>query len=613
MPGPFEIGLAPPNPMDSDGTVAEAAPAPAPRAAPTLPTSEYRWTLRPVEDEDRVAEIAAQLNDLPVPLARALVLRGVDSFEGARTFFRPDISRLHDPFAMRDMDAAASRVVQAVEQNEHVMVYGDYDVDGTTSTAMLVRFLEALGLHASFFIPNRFTHGYGLSTDGLDEAAARGATLVIAIDCGITALEEADYARDLGLDLIICDHHTAGETLPDAAAVLDPKRPDCDYPFKGLSGCGVGFKLIQAVLARLGRPPEEAHPYLDLVAVSTASDIVPMVGENRVLMREGLKRLCDAPRVGLAVLAERANVDLACCTSSKIVFQIGPRINAAGRIADASIATELLAATDAAHAQKLVDAIEELNHERRELDRATRDEALAIAEDLMLDDPVALVVYKPGWHPGVIGITASRVAEKFHRPTVLLTSQDGITAKGSARSVKGISIYRALAQCSDLLDRFGGHAFAAGLALPVEHVPTLRQQMQPAVDAAIDDETLIPEIELDARLDLREISTRFWRVLQQFGPHGPDNLRPVFWGRKLRIVGQPSRVGHEKQHLRFRVSQIDGGPTFPLIGFNLGDRYDVALASIRRGRPLEVAFQLDENTWKGRTSLQLRAQDIRLG
>ncbi|MEL6617087.1 MAG: DHHA1 domain-containing protein, partial [Bacteroidota bacterium] len=375
-----------------------------------------------------------------------------------------------------------------------------------------------------------------------------------------------------------------------------------------LSGCGVGYKLIEAVLQKLGRSPEEAYPYLDLVAVSTASDIVPMVGENRILMREGLRQLCESPRVGLAALAQRAGVDLACCTSSKIVFQLGPRINAAGRIADASLAAELLASTDATHAQRLVDAIEDLNLQRRELDRETRDEALAIAEQLMEDDPVALVVYKEGWHAGVIGITASRVAEKFHRPTVLLTSQDGHTAKGSARSVQGISIYKALAQCEDLLDRFGGHAFAAGLALPVEHIEILRERIQPAVEGAIDDETLVPEIELDAELDLREITTRFWRVLQQFGPHGPDNLRPVFWGRGLRIVGQPSRVGHEKQHLRFRVAQIDGGPTFPAIGFNLGDRYDVALASIRRGRPLEVAFQLDENTWKGRTTLQLRAK-----
>ena len=574
--------------------------------------SAYRWTLREVEDEGRVEALAASLNQLPHALARSLLLRQVDSFEDARTFFRPALDRLHDPYEMRDMDRAVARVTRAIREGETVMVYGDYDVDGTTSTAMMLTFLQSQGVEASFFIPNRFQHGYGLSEAGIDQAADRGATLIVALDCGITAVEEAAYARSRGIDLVICDHHTAGDTLPDAAAVLDPKRPDCDYPFKGLSGCGVGFKLIQAVIGELGLPPEEAWPYLDLVAVSTACDIVPMVGENRVLMRAGLRQLCDAPRVGIAALAEQSGVDLACCTASKMGFQIGPRINAAGRIEDAGIAAQLLASTDPDEARQLVEAIEALNLRRRELDRETRDQAIEIAERLMEDDPVALVVYQGGWHPGVIGITASRVAETFHRPTVLLTSNGDGVAKGSARSIKGISIYAALAQCEDLLDRFGGHAFAAGLALPVDRVAELRERMQGAVGGAITDDDLVPEIEIDARLDLRDVSSRFWSVLKQFGPHGPDNLRPTFWGEGLRVVGQPSCVGGEKQHLRLRVAQIEGGPTFPVIGFGLADRYPAALASVRRGQPLELAFQLDENTWNGRTTLQLRAQDLRL-
>ena len=574
--------------------------------------SAYRWTLREVEDEGRVEALAASLNQLPHALARSLLLRQVDSFEDARTFFRPALDRLHDPYKMRDMDRAVARVTRAIREGETVMVYGDYDVDGTTSTAMMLTFLQSQGVEASFFIPNRFQHGYGLSEAGIDQAADRGATLIVALDCGITAVEEAAYARSRGIDLVICDHHTAGDTLPDAAAVLDPKRPDCDYPFKGLSGCGVGFKLIQAVIGELGLPPEEAWPYLDLVAVSTACDIVPMVGENRVLMRAGLRQLCDAPRVGIAALAEQSGVDLACCTASKMVFQIGPRINAAGRIEDAGIAAQLLASTDPDEARQLVEAIEALNLRRRELDRETRDQAIEIAERLMEDDPVALVVYQGGWHPGVIGITASRVAETFHRPTVLLTSSGDGVARGSARSIKGISIYAALAQCEDLLDRFGGHAFAAGLALPVDRVAELRERMQGAVGGAITDDDLVPEIEIDARLDLRDVSSRFWSVLKQFGPHGPDNLRPTFWGEGLRVVGQPSCVGGEKQHLRLRVAQIEGGPTFPVIGFGLADRYPAALASVRRGQPLELAFQLDENTWNGRTTLQLRAQDLRL-
>ena len=572
----------------------------------------YRWTLRELEDEGRVEAIATALNDLPTPLARSLVLRHVRSFEDARTFFRPALDRLHDPYAMRDMDRGAARVAEAVRAGERVLVYGDYDVDGTTSTAMMLTFLRSQGVEATFFIPNRFIHGYGISEAGIDQAVERGATLIVALDCGVTAVDEAAYAASKGIDLVICDHHTAGDVLPEAAAVLDPKRPDCDYPFEGLSGCGVGFKLIQAVLSELGLPPEEAWPYLDLVAVSTACDIVPMVGENRVLMRAGLKQLCDAPRVGIAALAERSGVDLSACTASKMVFQIGPRINAAGRIDDASVAAELLASTDPDEARRLVEQIEALNVRRRELDRATRDEALAIAERLMDDDPVALVVYQGGWHPGVIGITASRVAETFHRPTVLLTSNGDGTAKGSARSIKGISIYDALAQCEDLLDRFGGHAFAAGLALPVDRVAELRDRMQDAVGAAITEDDLVPEIEIDARLDLRDVTSRFWSVLKQFGPHGPDNLRPTFWGAGLRVVGQPSCVGADKQHLRMRVAQIDGGPTFPVIGFGLADRYETALASVRRGQPLDLAFQLDENHWNGRTTLQLRAQDLRL-
>ena len=579
------------------------------------PETTYRWTLREVPDETLVDRLAADLNDLPHALARSLALRSVHSFEDAHTFFRPALKRLHDPFRMRDMDRAVERVARAIRDGERVLVYGDYDVDGTTSTAMMLTFLHSQGVEATFFIPNRFEHGYGLSEAGIDEAVARGASLIVALDCGITAIEPARYATSVGVDLVICDHHTAGDTIPEAVAVLDPKRPDCDYPFKGLSGCGVGFKLIQGVLAELGLPEEEAWPYLDLVAVSTACDIVPMVGENRVLMRAGLKQLCDAPRLGIALLAARAGVDLSACTASKMVFQIGPRINAAGRIEDAGLAADLLASTDAVEAQRLVDAIEALNLRRRDLDRQTRDEAFVLAERMMDDDPLALVVYKPGWHPGVIGITASRVAEHFHRPTVLMTSNGATgTAKGSARSVKGISIYDALSHCSDLLDRFGGHAFAAGLSLPVDRVDILRERMQTAVGLAVTDpEALVPEIEIDAPLHLGDVTPRFWSVLKQFGPHGPDNLRPVFWGQGLRIVGQPSRVGAEKQHLRMRVAQEDGGPTFSVIGFGLGDRYETALASVRRGHSLEMAFQVDENTWNGRTTLQLKAQDLRLG
>lgn len=575
--------------------------------------SAFRWTLRSIEDDALVDEIASELNDLPKALARALVLRHVDTYDDARTFFRPTTGRLHDPFLMKDMEAAADRVVRAIRDKEKVLVYGDYDVDGTTSTAMMLTFLRSQGVEATFFIPNRFIHGYGISEAGADKAAEFGATLIVALDCGITAFEAADYIHGLGIDLVICDHHTPGDGVPVAVAVLDPKRPDCEYPFKGLSGCGVGFKLIQAVLIKLELPEEDANVYLDLVAVSTASDIVPMVGENRILMRAGLKQLAESPRIGLALLAARAGVDLSCCTASRIVFQIGPRINAAGRIEDAGIAARLMSTDDPAEAQDLVDQIEALNLQRRELDRETCDQALVIAAELMKDDPVALVIHHPNWHAGVIGITASRVAERFHRPTVLLTSDESGIAKGSARSVKGISIYAALQQCEHLLDRFGGHDFAAGLALSVDKVDELRRILQPAVQSAlIGDDALVPEIELDAELNLEEVTPRFWSVLEQFGPHGPDNLRPLFWGTDLRVVGQPSRVGADKQHLRLKVAQRDGNTTYAVIGFGLADRYETALSSVRRGKAMELAFHVEENQWNGKTELQLRMVDLRL-
>ena len=576
-----------------------------------MPSLPPRWTLRAVPDLDAVAHLSQSLNDLPEALARTLVLRGVRSFDEAKRYFRDSISALHDPFLMRDMDRAVERVIQAIQANERALVYGDYDVDGTTSTALMVLFLRQMGMEADFFIPNRFEHGYGLCEAGLDEAKRRGASLVVALDCGVTAVDEAAYAKSIGLDLVICDHHKPKETLPDVVALLDPKRPDCSYPFDGLSGCGVGFKLVQGVLQKLGRPLDEAFPLLDLVAVSTASDIVPLVDENRVLMRVGMRQLRERPRVGLQALAALSRVKLEHATTSDIVFRIGPRINAAGRIADASLATDLLIEEDPSEAQRLANEIEALNLHRRELDQQTRDEAFALAEPFMAGDPAALVLCHRGWHPGVIGITASRVAEHFHRPCVLLSVNKKGMATGSARSIAGLSIYDALQQCSHLLTRFGGHAFAAGVSLPADKVDTLRENLQASVGEALTPELREPELDLDAELNLNAIDDRFWRVLQQFGPFGPDNAKPTFWGRGLKVVGQPTTVGHGR-HLKLRVAQHTGGAPFSVIGFGLADRLDAALMSARRGRPLELAFNVEENRYNGRTSLQLRAVDVRM-
>lgn len=570
-----------------------------------------RWTLRPIDDDAVVQQLGAELNGLPEPLARSLVLRGINTFDSAEQYFRGGLERLHDPFLMKDMEKAAERLVQAVETGESVLVYGDYDVDGTTSAALMTLFLRSLEVDATYFIPNRFVHGYGLSKAGIDVAVEQDASLIVALDCGITAIEEATYAREQGLDLVICDHHTAGESLPDAVAVLDPKRPDCAYPFDGLSGCGVGFKLIQATLEKLGLPREDAWQYLDLVAVSTASDIVPMHDENRVLMRAGLAQMCTSPRIGLVALAERAKIELDACTSSKIVFCLGPRINAAGRLADASLAVDLLTTDDPQEASRLADEIEALNMERRELDMSTRDQAMLMAGETMSGDPMVLVLHNSDWHPGVIGITASRIAEHFHRPAVLLTTDANGEAKGSARSIKGLSIYNALASCSDLLTRFGGHDFAAGLALPLENIPLLRDRLESVLAETTDPDLLTPEIELDAELDLSAIDSRFWRVLEQFGPYGPDNPRPTFWARDLKIVGQPSAVGADNRHLKVQVAQRKGSPAYSVIGFGLGDQIKIADRLARNQHPAELAFTVEENTWNGRTTLQLRARDIR--
>lgn len=579
----------------------------------TAAQTDYRWTLRHLEDDTALATLCSELNNLPEALGRVLLLRGVTSLDRAKVWFRGDLEQLHDPFLMAGMDKAVTRILKAVEQNERILVYGDYDVDGTTSTALMTLFLNDHGATVGFFVPNRFVHGYGLSKAGIDYAVEQGTDLIVALDCGVTANEEIDYASEAGIDVVVCDHHEPGDELPNAVAVLDPKRNDCRYPFEGLSGCGVGFKLIQAILQQKNLPAENAWEYLDLVAVSTASDIVPLHDENRFLMRAGLRQLCENPRIGLVKLADKAGVDLSNCSCSSIVFSIGPRINAAGRLEDASLSVRLLLTSDEKEAEQLADEVEAINLRRRELDMQTREEALLLAEKHMESDPKALVLHHTEWHQGVIGITASRVAEQFNRPAVLLSNDGENQVKGSARSVKGFSIYDALSRCSDLLTRFGGHEFAAGLTLPVQNVSPLRERLSAAIESMMSEpDDLVPELELDAMIDLREVlESRFWRVLKQFAPFGPSNPRPVFWARDVKIIGQPAAVGSDKRHLRMRVAQRAGGAPISVIGFGLGDKLETALSAIRRGRPIELAFCVEENTWNGRTSLQLRAKDLR--
>ena len=579
----------------------------------------YRWIFRSVDDPATVSHLQEALNDLPEPLARTLALRGIATLEEAKDFFRGTLDDLHDPFQMQDMDRAADRLAEAIDTGESVLVYGDYDVDGTTATTLMVQFLREHGVDASYFIPDRYTDGYGLCKRGLDAAVDHGASLVVALDCGITAHAEADYAREQGLDLIICDHHTPKDTLPDALAVLDPKRSDCDYPFSELCGCGVGFKLVQATLDRLGESPERAFAALDLLAIATASDIVPLHGENRVLMEAGLDALQQSDRPGLQALAETADLDLHTVDSTgTIVFTIGPRINAAGRMEHACHAVDLLLAPDRETALPLAQTLETLNRERRSLNEDILEEATAQAErHITARTSHALVLYDPDWHLGIIGIVASDIVERFYKPTILL-GHNGEMVKGSARSISGVNIYDALTDCEDVLTQFGGHDYAAGMSLPEDQVDALRDRFNEAVGERVTPELLTPKKKIDAVLDLRTVGTvrdRFWSVLKQFGPFGPSNPTPVFQASDLTVVGRPKTVGSSGSHLKFRVrpsAARNGEAVYDVIGFGMGEKLSVLRESQSGGRPLELLFSLDENTWQGRTTLQLRARDLRL-
>lgn len=572
----------------------------------------YKWILRPLAKPSLVADIQRKLNNLPEALARALVLRGIDSFDNARRFFRPSLAALHDSFLMADVEPAAARIVRALRSGEKILIHGDYDVDGTTATALLVAALRELGGDVEFFIPDRFIHGYGLGEVGIDHASAIGAGLIVAVDCGITSVREAECATRKSIDLIVCDHHTPGAELPNCVAVIDPKRPDCTYPFDELCGCALAYKLLQAVLVQFGRAPEEADAYLDLVAVATASDIVPVQGENRVLLTYGLRALQTAPRLGFRKLAESARLNLSECTTRDIAFGLGPRINAAGRLGDAGRAVALLLENDDSTAEQLALDLERLNVERRKLDKGTHDEAVELAErQLTSRSRHSIVLHKSDWHLGVIGIVASRLVERFHRPTILLSTNNGY-AKGSARSIPGINIYNALDECSDLLVQFGGHDYAAGMTLRIDDIPAFQNRLDKAVGHAVTPEVLLPSIDVDSEVDLGDIDARFWAVLKQFAPFGRENDTPIFRADAVRLSRRPKKVGSSGNHLKLSVRRDDTGSSLDAIGFGMGDRSSVAEESWSSGKPIDLLFCLVENTWNGRTSLQLKLKDVRL-
>ena len=566
---------------------------------------EKRWALKPQSENSLVLSLAKQLN-ISSTLANLLVQRGITSFEEAKTFFRPKLTDLHDPFLMKDMEKAIDRIEKALASKERILVYGDYDVDGTTAVALVYSFFKTFYDELDYYLPDRHKEGYGISFAGIDYAKENGFSLIIALDCGIKANDKVNYAKERGIDFVICDHHRPGEFLPDACAVLDPKREDDEYPFKELSGCGIGFKLIQAYAQRHQIPFEQLEVYLDLVAVSTAADIVPIVGENRVLVYHGLQWLNKNPRPGIKAILELAQVKRE-LTVNDIVFIIGPRINAAGRIQDARQAVDLLISANAAQALFEGKNIDEKNSERRSLDLNITEQALRIIqEDSFFAKRKSTVLFHPEWNKGVIGIVASRLTEKYYRPTIILTESNGL-ATGSARSVKDFDIYNAIESCSDLLEQFGGHMYAAGLTLKLENLEKFSERFEEIVSATIDEKSLTQEIEIDSVLKLNEISSSFFSVLKQFAPFGPGNMSPVFRTENVRDTGLSRIVGNN--HLKLNLAE-DETTRFGLdgIAFQMGQYYPF----ISRRIPFDICYTLEENTFNGKTNIQMNVKDIRM-
>lgn len=569
---------------------------------------EKRWSYKKVpecpEEHAEVAELARVLNVTPF-LATLLWQREILDFDCARCYFRPDLGHLHDPFLMRDMDRAVERLERAIATGEKILIYGDYDVDGTTSVALVYGFLKTRYEHLAYYIPDRYKEGYGVQRPGIVYALEHGYSLVITLDCGIKSVELIAEAQAEGLDFIVCDHHRPGETLPPAVAVLDPKRVDCDYPYDELTGCGVGFKLLQAYCQRNGVPDSELFEYLDLVVVSIASDIVPITGENRVLSFYGLQRLNDSPRAGLKALIKIAQFQQK-LDITNVVFGLGPRINAAGRIAHAHQAVELLLCPDEEQAVEFAGKINVHNTDRRDFDTRITAEALdMIAQDDDLRAAKSTVLFKNDWHKGVIGIVASRCIERYYRPTIILT-QSHEKAAGSARSVAGFDVYEAIEACSDLLEQFGGHRYAAGLTLKVENIPAFRRRFEEVVSRKILPEQQQPVIEVDMRLPLDEITEKFHRIVQQMAPFGPQNMTPLFVTENVHLRSLP-RVLKEK-HLKLSVGQ-GKSTTFDAIGFNLAHYFQPLLEW--EGRPFQICYQVDLNEFQGKRNLQLMLKDLK--
>lgn len=571
---------------------------------------EYLWKQKPKTSQPAIDQLSKEIN-VNLTLANMLINRGVESFVQAKSYFRPSLTSLHDPFLMKDMTEAVDRIQVAIANEEKIMVYGDYDVDGTTAVALMYGFLKTFYPHVVFYIPDRYKEGYGISEKGVRFAAENDIKLIVALDCGIKAIEKVALATELGVDFIICDHHTPGDKLPAAIAVLDAKRKDCEYPYKELSGAGVGFKLIQAIAMKRGIDSSQLDAYLDLVAVSIAADIVPITGENRILAYYGLDRLNNTPRPGLKALMLSSNLEKDIGISD-VVFKIGPRINASGRLEHAKASVELLISSDLEGAMERAKVVDEVNATRRNFDENITKEAfemLASREELA--EWNSTVLFKEDWHKGVIGIVASRCIEKYYRPTIILTESNG-KATGSARSVVDFNIYEAIEECAGLLDQFGGHMYAAGLTLPVENVPAFQEKFEAVVKSRIQEVHRKPVIEVDDELLLDQINYKFYNILKQMAPFGPGNTEPVF--QIANVYAEDVTVLKDK-HLRFKIVQ-DGQVTTPVcLGFGMADRAkdpDLTTVNMLRGKMrFDIVAEMRENVFRDKSSLQLYVKDIK--
>ena len=568
---------------------------------------DINWHIKERTPEEQAAaeRLSTELEISPVA-GCILADRGIRTAAEARAYIRPSLDSLHDPFLMRDMGVAVDRLCQAIDAHERIMVYGDYDVDGTTAVALMYSFLRTQTDNLIYYIPDRYTEGYGISTKGIDTAKAEGCTLVIALDCGIKAVDKMEYASSLGVDFIICDHHTPGDIIPRTTAVLNMKRPDCLYPYKELSGCGVGFKLVQAYAQRRGINPQEVYRLLPLLAMSIASDIVPLTGENRILAFYGLRALNAAPSVGLQAIMQVAGIAGKTVTMTDLVYKFGPRINAAGRIKSGAEAVRLLITDDAEAALRFAQDIDSYNQDRRDYDSKTTDEALEqLQKDPMNSSKFTTVVFSPNWHKGVVGIAASRLTETFYRPTIILTAGDDDIISGSARSVSDFDIYTAIDSCRDLLTNFGGHKFAAGLSMHKADLPEFKRRFEEYVATHIKPEQQVPTLDIEAEVELSDMNWKMYKILQCLEPFGPGNERPLFLCRNL-INNRNTRAVSEGKHLHLDVTDrlvaMDG------IAFGQGDK----ASHLQNGNAVDICFYLEENTFRGRTILQMNAQDIKL-